>query len=271
MELINNKYILLHKIGSGSFGDIYKGQNVRTKEYVAIKIESVINDLKLLKNEAKIYQYLSDCEGIPKIKWFGKYGSNYFMVIDLLGNSLQHHINEMRTFSILLILKLAIKLTLLIKTVHDKGFIHRDIKPHNFLFGLNKFNDLYVIDLGFCKSYLDTNNNHIKQKQTSNVIGSRNYASISAHRCYEVSRRDDLESLIYMLLYFYTGWLPWNNVFNDFDIIDLKIDVLHSERYPKILLNALHYVRSLDYDETPKYNFIIDNFQKEIDILSKIN
>lgn len=271
MELINNKYILLHKIGSGSFGDIYKGQNVRTKEYVAIKIESAMNDLKLLKNEAKIYQYLSDCEGIPKIKWFGKYGSNYFMVIDLLGNSLQHHINEMRTFSILLILKLAIKLTLLIKTVHDKGFIHRDIKPHNFLFGLNKFNDLYVIDLGFCKSYLDTNNNHIKQKQTSNVIGSRNYASISAHRCYEVSRRDDLESLIYMLLYFYTGWLPWNNVFNDFDIIDLKIDVLHSERYPKILLNALHYVRSLDYDETPKYNFIIDNFQKEIDILSKIN
>ena len=222
MELINKKYILLHKIGSGSFGDIYKGQNVRTKEYVAIKTEPIVSNLKLLKNEAKIYQYLLDCQGIPKIKWFGKYGSNYFMVIDLLGNSLQDYINEIKTFSILLILRLAIKLTLLIQHIHDNGFIHRDIKPHNFLFGLNNFNDLYIIDLGFCKSYLDTNNNHITQKPTSNVIGSRNYASISAHRCYELSRRDDLESLIYMLLYFYTGWLPWNNVFNDFDIIDLK-------------------------------------------------
>ena len=89
MEIINNKYKLINKIGCGSFGSIYKGQNIRTKEYVAIKVESIINETKLLKNESKVYQYLNNTIGIPSIKWFGKDENNYYMVIDLLGFSLE--------------------------------------------------------------------------------------------------------------------------------------------------------------------------------------
>lgn len=272
MTIINNKYKIIYKIGSGCFGSIYKGQNIRTKEFIAIKVEPITSNFKLLKNESKIYQYLFDCEYVPRVKWYGKDDINYYMVIDLLGNSLQDYINKMTTFPIILILKIGIKIINILKIIHNKGLIHRDIKPDNFLFGVNNnINNIYLIDFGFCKSYLDINNIHIKQKQLSNMIGSRNYASISAHRCHELSRRDDLESLSYMLMYFYTGWLPWNNIFNDFEIIDLKINISTSERYPTILLELLNYSRDLKYNETPNYSYIIDKFNKEIEILSKIN
>ena len=89
MEIINKKYKIINKIGEGSFGLIYKGQNIRTNEYVAIKIEPIENELKLLKNESQIYQYLNNNEGIPNVKWFGKDNINYYMVINLLGHSLQ--------------------------------------------------------------------------------------------------------------------------------------------------------------------------------------
>lgn len=87
--MINNKYIIIDKIGIGSFGSIYRGQNIRTKEYVAIKVESINEELKMLKNETKIYKYLEGSQFISQIKWFGKDVNNYYMVIDLLGYSLK--------------------------------------------------------------------------------------------------------------------------------------------------------------------------------------
>jgi serine/threonine protein kinase len=101
MEIINKKYKLLNRLGSGSFGSIYKGQNLRTKEYVAIKVEPINENLKLLKNESNIYQYLNDCEYIPKVKWFGKDDKNYYMVIELLNKSLQDLMNELKRFSLI--------------------------------------------------------------------------------------------------------------------------------------------------------------------------
>ena len=98
----------------------------------------------------------------------------------------------------------------LLKTIHEKGLVHRDIKPDNFLVGLNGDNKrIFIIDFGFCKSYLSDGVNHIPQKKTHNLIGSQTYASINAHNLIELTRRDDLESLGYMLMYFYSGFLPW--------------------------------------------------------------
>jgi serine/threonine protein kinase len=270
-KTINNKYILLDKIGSGCFGSIYKGQNIRTKEYVAIKIECVNHDLKLLKNESIIYQYLSGCEGVPHVKWFGKDDNNYYMVINLLGNSLQDLMNKNSRFSLIIILKLGIKIIYILKTIHEKGLVHRDIKPDNFLFGLKQVNQIYLIDFGFCKSYID-NGEHNKIKKISSMIGSKNYASINSHKCYELSRRDDLESLCYMLLYFYTGRLPWNNILDEERIISLKNEIINNESdYPLVLLDFLRYCRSMEYEEKPNYYLIIDNFKREIEILSKIS
>jgi serine/threonine protein kinase len=135
---------------------------------------------------------------------------------------------------------------------------------------INRINELYIIDFGFCKSYLE-DNNHVRIKSTHNMIGSMNYASISSHKRYELSRRDDLESLGYMLIYFNKGFLPWNNETDENIIINLKHDIINSTKYPAVIIDVLRYVRSMEYEENPNYHLIIDNFKKEIEILSKHN
>jgi serine/threonine protein kinase len=274
MNLINNKYLLIDKIGSGSFGSIYRGQNVRTKEFVAIKVEPIIDDLKLLKNESNIYNFLSGLEGIPTIKWYGKDNKNYYMVINLLGKSLRDLIDESKKISLLLTLKFGIKIIIILKLIHDKGLVHRDIKPDNFLFGLNgQFNHIYLIDFGFCKSYILPNGDHKEMKKTNNIIGSYNYASIMSHKRVELSRRDDLESLFYLLLYLCSGTLPWSNITNEKEIIVLKYNIINEDKneYPKILIDSLKYVRTMEFEEKPNYYLIIDNFKREIEVLSKNN
>ena len=269
MEIINNKYKLLNQIGSGSFGSIYKGQNIRTNEFVAIKVEPKEHNLKLLKNESIIYNHLKGCDYIPNVKWYGKDDDNYYMVINLLGNSLQDLMNIKKNLTLSLTLKIAIKLINILKIVHEKGFVHRDIKPENFLFGINQIDKIYLIDFGLCKSYLDKNEEHINFKKTNGFIGSQNYASINAHYHYELSRRDDLESVCYILIYFYKGHLPWNNIKDEKLVINSKNNILNENNNPKCVLDFLKYIRNMKYDEKPNYYLIIDNLKKEIEILSK--
>jgi len=270
MNLINNKYILIEKIGSGSFGSIFKGENIRTKEKVAIKLEPIKNETKMLKNESIIYQYLGNKQGIPTVKWFGKDNYNYYMVINLLGKSLEQLKLEKTNFSLKLTLQIGIQVIFLLKSIHEKGLIHRDVKPENFLLGLNSTDkQIYIIDFGFCKSYLN-NDQHIKFEKKNNLIGSYNYASVNAHKHFELSRRDDLESLGYMLIYFYIGELDWRNSFkslNNDEVISLKEAVQINSKYPMALLNYMKYVRNLEFEETTNYSIIIDSFKREIDLL----
>jgi casein kinase I family protein HRR25 len=270
MELINKKYRVLGKIGEGSFGLIYKGENIRTKEFVAIKVEPIEKDMKLLKNESLIYQYLNNIQGVPFVKWFGKDEKNYYMVINLLGDSLQS-IKNNSTFSLTSVLQIGIQIIILLKTIHDKGLVHRDIKPDNFLLGLNNERKrIYIIDFGLCKSYMN-NDKHNPIKKTNNLIGSLTYASINTHNCIEISRRDDMESLGYMLVFFYLGTLPWQELTSEnIDIIkNLKKDITSNDKLPQILVNYMKHVRNLEYEENPNYFFIIENFNKELEILKK--
>lgn len=271
-KIINNKYKILERIGEGAFGSIYKGQNIRTMELVAIKIEPICNETKLLKNESTAYQYLNNIDGIPSVKWFGKDEDNYYMVIHLLGDSLQTIKNKRDCFSLKLVLQIGIHIVELLKTIHEKGLVHRDVKPDNFLLGLHSDSKrIFIIDFGFCKSYL-FDGKHVPQKRTHNLIGSRTYASINAHHCIELSRRDDLESLGYMLIYFYTGFLPWQLVNSNEQmntnktIIMSKHSITEDGALPKILVNYIKYVRNLGFSEKPNYASIIDGFKREISV-----
>ena len=117
------------------------------------------------------------------------------------------------------------------------------------------------------------NHKHIPYKHTHNLIGSNTYASINAHNCIELSRRDDLESLGYMLIYFYLGSLPWQQQQETLNtnerIMYFKHFITESNQLPEVLHEYMCYVRKLSFEEKPDYNNIINRFKRELELMQK--
>ncbi|KAH9785330.1 Casein kinase 1-like protein 9 [Citrus sinensis] len=208
-HVIGGKFKLGRKIGSGSFGELYLGVNVQTGEEIAVKLELVKTKHPQLHYESKLYMLLQGGTGIPHLKWFGVEGDYNIMVIDLLGPSLEDLFNYCnRKFSLKTVLMLADQLINRVEYMHSRGFLHRDIKPDNFLMGLGrKANQVYIIDYGLAKKYRDLQTHkHIPYRENKNLTGTARYASVNTHLGVEQSRRDDLESLGYVLI------LPWQGL-----------------------------------------------------------
>ena len=256
--MISNKYNLIEKISEGSFGSVFKAENIRTKENVAIKFEIKIDNLKSLKNEAKIYQYLGKINGFPQLKMFGTTDKVNYLVIDLLGKSLSNTILHFNKLSLKTTLLIGIQIINRIKVLHENQLLHRDIKPSNFLFGLEKdTTKLYLVDFGFSKRYI-YNGNHIQEKKITKILGSPNFVSLNIHNHIEPSRRDDLESCIYIMLSMLLGKLVWFDKSDLNDIYKLKEQIILSEEVPTFIKILLNYVRKMKFDETPDYNYIIN-------------
>lgn len=260
--MICNKYELLEKIGHGAFSQIYRGRNIRTNELIAIKIEPKTATIKLLQNETRIYKYLnsSDATHIPTMKWFGVDSTNFYMVISLLGKSLETFKREQPTgrISLSTTLHIGIQMVRLLKFIHTSQLIHRDIKPDNFLFGNGEQQEqLYIIDFGFCKKY---KSNSFPSK-TSNIIGTPKFASISAHELNELSRHDDLESVGYILIYLFMGELAWDNIVDNNIIKMMKLHMIEvtNTEIPPVFINYLINVRKNAFHETPNYEKLLSN------------
>lgn len=269
MELrVGKKYRLGRKIGSGSFGDIYLGTNMTTGEEVAIKLESVKTKHAQLLYESKIYRILHGGLGIPNVRWYGVEGDYNVMVLDLLGPSLEDLFNYCgRRFKLKTVLMVADQLLSRLEYVHTKSFIHRDVKPDNFLIGLGKRqNVIHIIDFGLAKKYRDPRSHqHIPYRENKNLTGTARYASINTHIGIEQSRRDDLESLGYVLMYFIRGSLPWqglkaNTKKQKYErIMDRKMSTSTEQLckgFPSEFRSYFEYCRSLRFEDRPDYAYL---------------
>jgi serine/threonine protein kinase len=256
--MIAHKYRLNEKISEGSFGTVYKAENIITNEYVAIKFENKSENIKSLKNEAKILQYLGKSDGFPQLKTFGTIDKVNYLVTNLLGNSLEYIINYYKTLSLKSVLVIGIQLIKRIKILHEKFLLHRDIKPSNLLFGNgNDVNKLFLLDFGFSKRY-EYNGKHIEYKNINNIIGSPNFVSLNIHNLIEPSRRDDIESCIYVILTMLFGRLEWFNEIDINKIYILKINIVTLEEVPSFIKIMLCYIRALRFDEIPDYDYLVN-------------
>jgi casein kinase I family protein HRR25 len=261
---INNGYKIIEKIGEGSFGHVYKGINLKTNEFVAVKIESDFTKSKVLNNEAKILKHLSKNNYVPNLKWFGKLGNFRYIIIDLLGKSLLDSRDSFKK-NITLCKYMLITITEIIESIHKYSLIYRDIKPENFLYDLNDKTKVYIIDFGLCKSYLKSDKSHIIQDRNGHYTGTIRYSSIFIHEGYNHSRRDDLISVAYMILYLYDGTLPWcgikeTNVKKRFNfIMNIKKEKLDQGCELDFIDDYIQYCYNLNFDEKPNYDRLIKN------------
>ena len=263
-----SKYKADSKIGQGSFGKIYSAHNINNGELFALKLEKRNSNQSLLETETYILCYLKG-EGIPFIKSFGFSGEYNVLVMELLGKSLETLFQENDCkFSLKTVCMLAEQMITRLEYIHKKYILHRDIKPDNFTIGKGKKSHIiYLIDFGLSKKYKSSkgNHEHIKYSENKRLIGTARYASINALRGCEQGRRDDMESLGYVLMYFLRGNLPWQGlkVCKGEDrykkIYEIKKNTPSDELcagFPKQFCEYIRYTRNLGFEQEPNYDYL---------------
>ncbi|KAG1055340.1 hypothetical protein G6F46_007281 [Rhizopus delemar] len=275
-NIVGVHYKIGKKLGEGSFGIIYEGTNLLNNQQVAIKFEPRKSDAPQLRDEYKTYKILAGAVGIPSVYYFGQEGLHNILVIDLLGPSLEDLFDKCsRRFSIKTVAMLARHMITRIECVHEHHLIYRDIKPDNFLIGrpgTPHANMVYLIDFGMAKQYRDPKTKqHIPYRERKSLSGTARYMSINTHLGREQSRRDDLESLGHVFLYFLRGSLPWQGLKaatnkQKYEKIGEKKQTtdIHDlcAGFPDEFSIYLQYVRKLGFEETPDYEFLRDLFTK---------
>ncbi|ODV87713.1 hypothetical protein CANARDRAFT_173629 [[Candida] arabinofermentans NRRL YB-2248] len=288
-NIIALHYQIAQKIGEGSFGIIFKGYDLlRDNQPVAIKFESRKSEAPQLRDEFKAYKILNNAinkyisngpendlhhylsiEGIPKVYYFGQEGYYNILIIQLLGPSLEDLFEWCgRRFSIKTVAQVAKQMIQRIQFVHENDLIYRDIKPDNFLIGsVANDNVIYLVDYGMIKQYRNPETKqHIPYRERKSLSGTARYMSINTHLGREQSRRDDLESLGHVFLYFLKGELPWQGLKAPTN--KLKYEKIGEKKQstsiqslchklPKQFGEYLSYVRDLRFEEEPNYEYLV--------------
>jgi serine/threonine protein kinase len=272
--LVGGKFQVQSFLASGGFGSIFKGVNIETGEEVALKTEPAGAPHPQVVYEAKLYRALGAEPGIPNLHWAGVDGESNVLVVDLLGSSLQSLMDSCgNTLSLKTVLKLGDQMISRLEFLHACNFLHRDVKPENFCMGLgSKARMVHLLDFGLAKKFREKNMKHISYREGKKVVGSLRYASRSAHLGFEQGRRDDLESLGYVLVYLLKGTLPWQilekttvckNTKNK-DICRCKMATPAQElckELPSEFATYFEVCRELRFEEKPDYTRLQDLFR----------
>ena len=275
--LEKNFTIVVNKqLGKGGFGQIYFGRNIKENYPIAIKVEENGNRSHLFL-EYEILKEIQGEDGIPKVYKFRQGHHHNYLMMELLGKSIDKLFSEnKKNFSFKTIFQIGYQMIQRIEYVHSKGYIHRDIKPGNFVIGRgDKSKIIYIIDFGLSKRYIDKNTNkHILYKEGKGLTGTARYVSLFTHYGIEQSRRDDIEGIAYNLIYLAKGKLPWQGVKTKNKkekhkkIMESKLaftpDILCKD-LPKEFENLLKYSRELEFEDRPDYKNIKSMFKNYIE------
>eukprot|EP01006_Ploeotia_vitrea_P034126 TRINITY_DN65711_c9_g1_i1.p1 TRINITY_DN65711_c9_g1~~TRINITY_DN65711_c9_g1_i1.p1 ORF type:complete len:412 (-),score=43.87 TRINITY_DN65711_c9_g1_i1:65-1300(-) len=277
---VGQRYQLFAKVGEGAFGAIFRGVDTETDEDVAIKLERRDSERPQLLYEARLYKMLNSSsghtEGVPQVHWYGREGDYTALVMDYLGDSLEKLFAFCgRQFSLKTTLMIADKMLFRLEYIHNKYFVHRDIKPDNILLGHPNGphkKEIFLIDFGLAKRYKNPKTNRHRDINSNRpMVGTARYVSINTHNGLEQSRRDDLESLGYTLLYFLRGSLPWqgikaNTKKEKYDKMrEVKLDTSIEDLcggFPEEFAKYMSYVRGLRYEENPDYGYMRKLFRE---------
>lgn len=290
-----DKYKINKFISAGTFGSVYEACYKTSNEEevkVAIKIPSKEKDPKasVLMDEYRIYKRVSNAEkgvanihlvkyDMPRVKKIHKSQlknlklKNRAIAMDLLGESLGKKLKQSTSKRLPLktIIQLTIQIIGIMKHIHSTGILHRDIKPDNFVTGYDNPNKIFCIDFGISKKFIDESGAHIKMNTKRKFCGTARYASIAAHQNKEQGRKDDLEAVMYMLVYLYNGNLPWQNINNSdkterYRLIGIEKSKISEEilckDMPREFFVFLKYIKSLDFTSKPHYSSCITMFKK---------
>ena len=281
--VISDHYELDEKLGDGAYGEVWRAKDMRTGEQFAVKFEEVSEKHQQLYAEFKLYLWFH-CDkrakglGIPKSHAYLTIGNKNIMMMDLLGKSLNNLWKDCgKEFSLKTVLTVGIEIMRILEFVHSRGILHRDIKPDNFAVWRNdKSWQIAILDFGLARKYLQPRGRHIECREGRPLTGTSKYLSINNHRGIEHSRRDDLESLVYMLIELANGSLPWSKLkgkdLNETckmmqackeSLSESDICVGVSSGFTELLF----LVKNLKFEEKPDYekyvNLMKERFKKE--------
>ena len=282
-QIIFKKYEVKKKLGKSSTIDLYEGVSLEDKKPVLIKIEPKTSEKLYLETEAyNLYTFKGF--GIPELIKLGKKNNNLILIESKKGRSLYDlFVENNRKFSLNEICLIGIQCIERLKFIHSKNYIHRNIKPENFVIGLEDPHVIYIQNFYLCEKYRSSKTNqHAKFKYTKEIVGTERYGSVNALRGLRQGRRDDLESLCYMLIYFFLGKLPWQGISADSDtekhekLLKEKksFKIENYKQIPKDFYTLFNYVKNLKFEEEPKYSLMIkllQNIRNENQCYSNVN
>jgi serine/threonine protein kinase len=266
-DILFDKYEVTRRIGAGSFGSILEVQNLEDGKIYALKLENRKMTSSQLENEYEIYKLIGHVPGFPGVYGFWSEPTLRAMVMDRLGQSLAFLSRKSgKILSLKTVLMVGLQMLCRLEYFHQRSYVHRDIKPDNFVFGVGtNSNLLYLIDMGLAKPYRDLRSLvHVDFAEDQGLAGTARYVSINVHLGMQQSCRDDLESVGYVLISLLKGRLPWQDLDQkhqeNYDQLSrVKIETSQEvlcEGLPGEFFHYMHKVRNLRYDERPPYSYL---------------